>query len=237
MRGTSSLSQPTQLDQAYSDMMSSIVKKARQDLAQANAREEEELEHMLSRTDRDRSGFVHDIDTYIEAHQATRLQRQQQLCRSWHAKVYDVIQGQVDAQIARLTPSELNTRRNELMESYLRTSNQKAHGLFRDIIFASGYDPMRAHGTGICYSASSIADPLKAELAASIKARRALTAKGGPASLGRPTLDVTMWSKLDATPYKPTSPSKLGATGARCETSTSLQGIFDHFYPTPIAMQ
>lgn len=235
VQGTSSSSslQPTQREQAYSDMMSSIVERARQDLAQAHAREEEELEHMLSRTDRDQSGFVRDIDTYIEMHQAIQLQHKQQLCRSWHNQVYNVIQGQVDAQLARLSPRELNIRRNQLMDSYLRTCNQKPPGLFRDIFFPPEYEPMRAHETCIRYSVSSITDPLKADWAAP-PTHSALTPRGS-AGLGRITVDVTTWSKLDGTPYRQISPRKFAASGADGGNTASLQGIFAQYAPASIS--
>lgn len=230
LRGTSSSSSLGQTQQAYADMLSSAVEKTRQDLARAQAREEAELKHMLRRTDRDQIGFVRDIDTYIETHQVTKLQHKQQLCRSWHAKVYNAIQGQVDAQLALLSSSELNIRRNELMDSYLRISNQKARGLFRDIIFPSEYDPLRAHETGIQYSVSSLADPLREEVI-TLPGQRALTAGG----LGRATFDVTMWNKLEATPYRQTNLRKFAACGANRGTSTSLEGLFDHFGPAFIS--
>jgi len=155
---------PAQRAEEYTEMMQTIVEKARRNVAENEAREDEDLERMLRRTEQEQTGFVRDLGRFIETHEGAQLRQKAQLCRDWHERVYGAVQSRVDAQLARLSVRELTARRNELMESYIRTSNAKVHGLYRDIILPAEYDPMLANEMSIKYSSAGIRDPLKSEL-------------------------------------------------------------------------
>jgi hypothetical protein len=127
-----------------------------------------------------------------------RFRRKQQLCREWQEKVFGVIQGQIDAQLASISVEEISARRRELMEHYIRVSNEKRYGLYRDIIIESEYDPMVAHNSLLRYQMSDSSDPLKMELVDAQARGSNLERKK---EVGRGTLSATMWDKLDSTPY------------------------------------
>ena len=120
-----------------------------------------------------------------------KSRRQQQLYKEWKEKVYDTINTQINAQLAQLRTEDISQRRRDLMEHYIRVSNQKQFGLFRDIIIESEYDPLVAHNNTIKYNVSNAQDPLKIELDHSKRKQE----------LGRATLSATMWDRLHATPY------------------------------------
>jgi len=111
--------------------------------------------------------------------------------------VYDTIQSQISSQLAQLRTQDITARRSQLMEDYIRTSNQKRYGLYRDIIIESEYDPHLAHATLLKYQMSDKDDPLKAELNQIEEGMR--TKQKRP--LGRATLPTEMWSNLTSTPY------------------------------------
>lgn len=217
------------------DALKFHVERARRHLAEAYTREEEELDEMLRRTDTEHKEFVRDLDTYFEVHDIARCQGKQQLHREWHEKVYSVIQGQVNAQLAQLSSRELNKRRNELMEAYLSTSNQKPRGMFRDIIIPSEYDPLAVRDMVIKYSSSSIVDPLKPEAMISPRSALTFSRRKAESPSVRPMLNVTQWGKLDATPCRDFSPRKRSdmVFASNPASRPSLHGLFDDYGHTP----
>ena len=79
-----------------------------------------------------------------------RHRRQAELYKEWNDKVYEAIQGQIDRQLAALRTEKITERRRQLMEDYIRVSNQKIFGLYRDIIIENEYDPLQAHEHARC---------------------------------------------------------------------------------------
>ena len=141
------------------------------------------------------SAIRHSQDVPRTLHEEAKFRRQQELAREWSDKVYKKIQKQIDAQLAQLRTEDITTRRRQLMEDYIRVSNEKKFGLYRDIIIESEYDPNLAHKTLLKYEMDDRQDPLKQELVG----RNPL--KPLPKSKGRVTLDPGIWDRLHATPY------------------------------------
>lgn len=104
------------------------------------------------------------LDVNLEMRERAQHRRQAQLYKEWTEKVYETIQAQIDRQLASLRTEGLSTRRRQLMEEYIRVSNQKRYGLYRDIIIESEYDPLLAHQKLLKYKISDANDPVKLEI-------------------------------------------------------------------------
>ena len=104
------------------------------------------------------------LDRKLDLRDKAKYRRQTELYKEWKEKVYETIQAQINQQLASLRTEDISARRRQLMEDYIRVSNQKRYGLYRDIIIESEYDPLIAHKTLLKYTMSDKSDPLKREL-------------------------------------------------------------------------
>jgi hypothetical protein len=201
-----------QRDSEYQTMMQGILDRTRQHNQQQEQDEDRRVERLLKHIAHEQK-FVDDLDETLELRRQTQFRRQQELYREWRDKVYNRIQKQIDAQLASLRTEDISTRRRQLMEDYIRISNQKKFGLYRDIIIESEYDPTIAHKALLKYEMSDQQDPLKSEL---------LSQNLGnpkPKELGRTTLDARIWDRLHATPYgrfDRVIPSQPSADPSKC---------------------
>lgn len=189
----------------HKQLMASIVTKARNDSARAQAREDVELQKMLWHSEQEEEGFVKDVDKFLSTRDRSRTHRKHKLHKDWHDKVYTRIQSQIDDKVDALTDKEIGDRRRDLMDQYIRTANTKTYGLYRDIIIESEYDPLAAQETFVRYPGlPASADPVKVGLR-----EASPTLEGGARrkdewdeeQIGRPTLNPVIWDKLESTPY------------------------------------
>lgn len=183
-----------QRDSEYQSMMQGILDRTRQHNQQQEQDEDRRVERLLKHIAHEQK-FVDQLDEKLEMREKATFRRQQELYREWRDKVYNKIQKQIDAQLAALRTEDITTRRRQLMEDYIRISNQKKFGLYRDIIIESEYDPAQAHKTLLKYEMSDAQDPLKSELISQN------LGNPKPKELGRTTLDPRIWDRLHATPY------------------------------------
>ena len=196
-------------DEQYQQMMHSILERTRQHNQAQEQDEDRRLERLLKHIALEQE-FVDQLDLKLAMRDRAQYRRQAQLYKEWKEKVYDTIQAQINQQLAQLHTEDISARRRQLMEDYIRVSNQKRHGLYRDIIIESEYDPLVAHHKLLKYTMSDQLDPLKLEVnnAEIGKPKR---------ELGRATLRATMWDRLHSTPYgrfdrmvpPPTEPNAL----------------------------
>ena len=94
--------------------------------------------------------------------------------------------------------------RSPRAQDYLETLRKKEAGIFRDIIIEQEYDPFYHAEKSITYKKKGINDPLKAEAAKATREAAILPRSGKPTKkvpLGRYTLPVSDWARLDTTPY------------------------------------
>ena len=132
------------------------------------------------------------IDYNLSMRERAKYRRQTELYKEWKEKVYETVQSQIDSQLAQLRTEDISARRRQLMEDYIRVSNQKRYGLYRDIIIESEYDPLIAHRQLLKYTCSTKNDPCKQEINATMlgKPKLPLGAPSGsshaPSSLVRP---------------------------------------------------
>ena len=148
------------------------------------------------------------LDRKLDLRDKAKYRRQTELYKEWKEKVYETIQAQINQQLASLRTEDISARRRQLMEDYIRVSNQKRYGLYRDIIIESEYDPLIAHKTLLKYTMSDKSDPLKRELNNTTdKPKHEL---GKSSSLpSRPILAPT------PRPLHPSPPSSLGSRSRR----------------------
>ena len=178
----------------YQAMMQSILDRTREQNQQQEQDENRQLERLLQHIEKEQE-FVDQLDEQLELQEQAKFRRQQELYKEWKEKVFAKIQGQIDSQLAQLRTEDISERRRALMEDYIRISNQKKFGLYRDIIIESEYDPQTAHKTLMKYTMRDEMDPLKQEIVA------AELGKPKRKELGRATLSATMWDRLHSTPY------------------------------------
>lgn len=182
----------------YSEMMASILDRTRQQLLEAEQEEDRRVEKALKHMSEENK-FLDDVDTFLQNREHAKQIRKQHLFQDWQEKVYGSIQRQIESQISALSVEEISARRRALLEDYIRVSNEKAHGLFRDIIIEAEYDPLIARKHTIGYHINDFCDPVKLEL--NQKSASEIGRRSQRHELGRSTLDMKMWNKLDTTPY------------------------------------
>lgn len=192
--GSPQAKEQQQRETDYQNMMQGILERTRQQNQQQEQDEDRRVERLLKYMAQEQT-FIDQLDDKLALHEEAKFRRQQELAREWSDKVYKKIQKQIDAQLAQLRTEDITTRRRQLMEDYIRVSNEKKFGLYRDIIIESEYDPNLAHKTLLKYEMDDRQDPLKQELVG----RNPL--KPLPKSKGRVTLDPGIWDRLHATPY------------------------------------
>jgi len=165
-------------------------------------REEQRFADMYNELMMEEQDFVSLVKEYCVLDDENRRRKQEALCREWHEKVYDKIQRQIGKQLKNMSSHEIAERRRALYQQFLNAANSKETGLFRDIILENEYDPMIAHEHTLKFDPRTEHDPVKLEINKALREQQTLPGdQFKEKRLGRDTLKVTMWDKLDATPY------------------------------------
>jgi hypothetical protein len=99
-----------------------------------NKEEHEQFENLYSSIVAEESGFINDVATFLNMTDRQSVRKREALHRSWDEAIYQKVQAEIDAHLAKRPISEISARRYALMDDYVRVSGQKAYGLFRDII-------------------------------------------------------------------------------------------------------
>ena len=87
-----------------------------------------------------------------QSHTRNEARRKQALHSEWHEKVYDRVQRKIDAELSRRSSKEVTERLNAQMDDYIKVSNTKRYGVYRDIIIPEEYDPLTPHEAIIHYA-------------------------------------------------------------------------------------
>ena len=66
--------------------------------------------------------------------------------------MYDRVQRKIDAELSRRSSKEVTERLNAQMDDYIKVSNTKRYGVYRDIIIPEEYDPLTPHEAIIHYA-------------------------------------------------------------------------------------
>jgi len=185
-------------DREYTEMMQSIRARATKRGEEHEQEEDRRIERLLKYL-QDEEEWVSSVDRKLKLREEQRWNRKTELYKEWEQKVFKVVQRQIDEQLARIRTEEISERRRALMEDYIRTNNKKLQGLYLDIIIESEYDPFVAHKKLMRYQMSDLSDPLKQEVNA-FNTLPSGKLKPKP-KWGRDSLPVTLWDKLDSTPF------------------------------------
>ena len=62
------------------------------------------------------------------------------------------VQAEINAQLEKRNINDISAKRYALLDEYVRVSNSKTFGLFRDIIIPEEYDPLTPHEAIIHYA-------------------------------------------------------------------------------------
>ena len=203
------------LREQHEAMQEAVARKLKETQAAAAVAQEEEFTRAWEQFHAEQAGPVADIEEFLRLKDIEGVRRANAHCKYWNEEVFDKIQAQVQLGLRkRESKGTYNTRWRHAQDDYLRATKKKEAGIFRDIIIEDEYDPLEHASKNIKYHSRevSLKDPLKLELtkheleAAMVPGSKAYqaakVAKQHLAKGGRTAeLPVTMWSKMDATPY------------------------------------
>ena len=164
-------------------------------------KEHTKFEEMYASVVAEEAGFIQDVEAFMHAQARNEVRKREALHKQWDEAVYQKVQAEINAHLDKRNINDISAKRYALMDEYVRVSNSKAYGLFRDIIIPEEYDPMTAHDDPIKYDSRERFDPCKLEL-------RGAAAELGPAAVsgfakgGDPShrFPPTMWDKLEVGP-------------------------------------
>ncbi len=174
-------------------------------------KEHTKFEAMYASVVAEEAGFIQDVEAFMHAQARNEVRKREALHKQWDEAIYQKVQAEINAHLDKRNINDISAKRYALMDEYVRVSNSKAYGLFRDIIIPEEYDPMTAHDDPIKYDSRERFDPCKLEL-------RGAAAELGPASVsgfakgGDPShrFPPTMWDKLEVRPPHCLDPPALG---------------------------
>jgi len=225
-------------------MQERVARKLKETQMAAAAQQEQEFQRAWEQFHAEQSGPVAEIGEFLRLKDAEALRRANAHCKHWNEEVFEKIQSQVAHEMRkREAKGSYNTRWRHAQDEYLAVTNRKDNGVFRDIIIPDEYDPLENSKRGVTYKSKRISrkDPLKTELtqhdtearmvpgsAAAIAAAMATE----QSHKGRGDLPVTMWSKMDATPYghfNRLMDKKSDAKPGQPLSTTGLRVLGDHY--------
>jgi len=164
-------------------------------------KEHTKFEAMYASVVAEEAGFIQDVEAFMHAQARQEVRKREALHKQWDEAIYQKVQAEINAHLDKRNINDISAKRYALMDEYVRVSNSKTFGLFRDIIIPEEYDPMTAHGDFIKYDARERFDPCKLEL-------RGAAAELGPAAVSgfakagdlSDRFPPTMWDKLEVGP-------------------------------------
>lgn len=168
-----------------------------------------EFEERFSTFKHNNETLVQEVDGAIKADVAWRQRKKERLFNEWTNKIFEPMQADIQQKLSSLSREDIEGKRRHMLQCFLDESNRKANGLFRDIIIESDYDPLaQAQGATLKFKAPNVADdPTKNRATREMGDRLAsgLTAfsRGGPEppKPSKNAVPVTMWNRMEATPY------------------------------------
>ena len=209
-------------------------------------KEHTKFEAMYASVVAEEAGFIQDVEAFMHAQARNEVRKREALHKQWDEAIYQKVQAEINAHLDKRNINDISAKRYALMDEYVRVSNSKAYGLFRDIIIPEEYDPMTAHDDPIKYDSRERFDPCKLEL-------RGAAAELGPASVsgfakgGDPShrFPPTMWDKLEVRPPRRLAPlarpaafppQRSGSAWHRCLGAAWLPSSAPHLaFPPPAA--
>ena len=185
-------------EREYEEMMRNIRARSATK-GEAFAEEEDRRMERLLKHIATEEEWVQSIERKLQMREAQCFARQSELAREWGSKVFRNIQRQIEEQLAARSVEKIRERRLALMEEFIQIEKRKDGGIKLDIIIESEYDPFLGHKSLMKYKMNDLNDPLKQEVnALNMLPNGKLKPKP---KMGRDSLDVRLWDRLDATPF------------------------------------
>ena len=170
--------------------------------------------------------IIRELEGVVQENDVCRQRRKERLHQEWTNAVFNVVQTHISGTINSLTNLDVAAQRREMFQAFLDECNRKKGGVFRDIIIESDYDPLGdQRAAALKYKpVSNTDDPTKnrytreqADAETKTLVETMNTMSHGPLpgasttekdagmmsrSIAREAaLPVTMWDKIDVTPY------------------------------------
>ena len=161
----------------------------------------------------------------LDTHRSREFRKKEMLHQQWSKAVFYPIQDAISDIIEKQSSQQIEGRRNRQYQEYLQEGNRKV-GVFRDIVVEADYDPIahRGENTARAQLPQAIVDPTHlatnllegrsrggnsgggggsgaadASLLSSSTANE--TAGSSSKARSRVVLNVTLWDRVEATPY------------------------------------
>jgi len=133
---------------------------------QQQQQQDEAMDRIYDLLMKEEVGFIGGVDRMLLLHEQARARKTKQLHSEFETEIFDRVQEQVSTAVNHRSAREIERRGRKLMQRFIDTSNSKyPHGICRDIIIPSEYDPMEAHTLSrIAYDPCTRRDPCKLEL-------------------------------------------------------------------------
>ena len=116
----------------------------------------------------------------------------------WDDLVFSRVQKKVADTLQKMDREELLSRREQLFDAFLDACKRKGAGLFLDIVIESDYNPFAWKEHTVKFPDTVANDPVKRDMR---KYGGGWDASASQVPLGKATLEMAHWSKLESTPF------------------------------------
>eukprot|EP00769_Ergobibamus_cyprinoides_P000245 gnl/Ergobibamus_cyprinoides/1239.p1 GENE.gnl/Ergobibamus_cyprinoides/1239~~gnl/Ergobibamus_cyprinoides/1239.p1 ORF type:complete len:329 (+),score=61.90 gnl/Ergobibamus_cyprinoides/1239:130-1116(+) len=189
---------------AYREQLDALRAETGRRLLESQKRFDNRVEALQASIAAGRHGLVEETKQFLTLQHLSDRRKLERLHADWEEHVFIPLQAQVSSQLEGMSEVELSHRKRTLFEEFLAASNRKG-AIFRDIVIAGDYDPLSWRSETIRVDTQRLDDP-HFRLEKQERAEGQLLATPNPAAAPVPnrfSLDITQWSKLEATPAYP----------------------------------
>ena len=102
-------------------------------------REHTKFEEMYASVVAEEAGFIQDVEAFMHAQARQEVRKREALHKQWDEAIYQKVQAEINAQLEKRDINDISAKRYALLDEYVRVSNSKTFGLFRDIIIPEEY--------------------------------------------------------------------------------------------------
>eukprot|EP01062_Namystynia_karyoxenos_P062114 TRINITY_DN55041_c0_g1_i1.p2 TRINITY_DN55041_c0_g1~~TRINITY_DN55041_c0_g1_i1.p2 ORF type:complete len:368 (+),score=151.01 TRINITY_DN55041_c0_g1_i1:83-1105(+) len=232
---------------AFREQMEATAREQQRRAKDRQRRRDEEFMRRLDHVVREQETFVREVGDRL-LHASERGERKKErLYSEWHDQVFSPIQKRIDAKIDSMPQKDVERRRREHFEAFLRESNRKG-GIFRDIIIEADYDPLQCREENRLLVKAKVGAKDPTHLATNLlREKEALPSLASPRSDGsaaagaaspssaaprsRETLDVRLWDKVESTPHGRYSNKPHSDKPRPVKPGQQPSVAFDHYTP------
>jgi predicted ATP-dependent protease len=194
------------LEDQFQTALETAKKERQRKKLESAERKDKEFERRYQTLISERNGFVADMANTIHEIDLRAQRKKETLYEEWMNHVYSPLQQQINTAVELRDPTETAVRHLEAMDAFLSATKRKGGQLFGDIIAEAEYDPLQ-HRTENHLKVKSVVkyDPCKPKSLTKVNQESEWAVKSLPCvypkAKAKEMLPVTMWNKVEATPY------------------------------------